>query len=125
LRASLYVSGGLVAASGAFWLAIHDRSLATLCMEVHASAAMALLVIVGAAAALHVPTGWREGRNRASGATLSVVLAVLLITALLLYYAGDDRLRGAASLVHWGLGLATVGVLALHVWLGALSARDR
>jgi len=125
LRGALYATGGLVAASGSLWLVVHDgsRRLAVACIEVHGVTAMALLVLIGAAAALHVPTGWRERRNRASGAILSTALIVLVATGAVLYYAGDDVARNAASVAHWTVGLAAVALAGLHVWLGRRGAR--
>lgn len=125
LRGALYVTSGLVAASGALWLVMHDasRRVAMACMEVHGTTAMVLLVLTGAAAALHAPAGWRERRNRASGAILSTALIVLIATGALLYYVGDERARTLASVAHWTVGLAAVAAAAMHVWLGQRGAR--
>ena len=125
LRGGLYATGGLVAASGSLWLVVHDasRRLAVTCLEIHGIAAMALLVLVGAAAALHAPTGWRERRNRASGAILSTALVVLMATGALLYYLGDEGARSAASFAHWTAGLAAVALAVLHVWRGRRGQR--
>ena len=126
LRTALYAVGLLVAASGVMWLFAREgwRRLAATCMQVHGSAAMVLLVLIGAAAALHAPAGWREAKNRASGAVFATALSLLVATAALLYYDGDERTRAVASLVHWTLGLATLAVAGAHVWLGR-RARER
>ena len=120
LRAALYVVGIMVGTTGIAWLLAHEgwRRIALICMEVHGSAAMVLLVLVGAAAALHAPTGWRERKNRLSGVVLGGVLIILVATGALLYYAGDERLRGAASVVHWVIGLASVAAASAHILLG-------
>lgn len=120
LRAGVYGTGALVAITGTLWLIVHDtwRRFAATCMELHGGSAMILLVLIGAAAALHAPAGWRERKNRVSGAVLSTVLAILLLTGVLLYYAGDERARGLASVVHWTLGLGAIAALYVHVWLG-------
>lgn len=120
LRAPLYAIGLLVAGSGVIWLLAREgsRRLAVACMQVHGSAAMVLLILIGAVVALHAPTGWRDRKNRASGAILAAVLAVLVATAALLYYAGDERARSIASLVHWTLGCAALVLGGVHVWLG-------
>jgi hypothetical protein len=125
LRGALYATGGLVAASGSLWLVVHDasRRLAVACIEVHGTTAMALLVLVGAAAALHAPTGWRERRNRASGAILSTALIVLMATGALLYYLGDEGARSVTSVAHWTAGLAAVALGGVHVWLGRRGPR--
>ena len=120
LRAALYVVGLVVAASGVIWLFAGQgwRRLALACMQVHGSAAMVLLVLIGAVAALHAPAGWREEKNRASGALFATALLLLILTAALLYYDGDERTRNVASIVHWTLGLATLALAGVHAWLG-------
>ena len=125
LRASLYATGALVSLTGVAWLVVNDssRALSVACRELHGSAAMVFLVLLGAVAALHAPLGWRERRNRMSGALLSAALTVLLVTGIVLYYAGDERVRTLSSTVHWCLGLAAVVLLGAHVWLGRVSAR--
>ena len=126
LRAALYAAGLLVAASGVIWLFAREgsRRLAVACMQVHGSAAMVLLVLIGAVAALHAPAGWRERKNRASGASFAGVLAVLLLTGALLYYLGDEGVRSVSGTVHWTLGCAALVLGAVHVWLGRRS-RER
>lgn len=126
LRVALYALGVMVGASGITWLFAREasRRLAAVSMQVHGSAAMALLVLIGAVAALHAPTGWREGKNRASGALLAGVLAVLLATGALLYYLGDENARSVASIVHWTVGCAALVLGGAHVWLGR-RARER
>lgn len=126
LRAALYTVGLLVAASGVIWLFTRagSRRLALACMQMHGGAAMVLLVIIGAVAALHAPAGWRERRNRASGAVLAAVLTVLLVTGALLYYLGDEGARSMASTVHWTVGCAALVLGGIHIWLGRLS-RER
>jgi hypothetical protein len=126
LRIGTYTVGLIVAASGMTGLlASQDwRRVTAACMEIHGTAAMALLVLVGAVAALHVPTGWREAKNRASGVLFAASLSVLLATGAMLYYVGNEGLRSAASLVHWAIGCAALILGGLHVWLGRRS-RER
>jgi hypothetical protein len=123
LRVALYALGAVVLASGVLWLAIHERlrTLAAGSMEVHGTAAMVLLVLIGATVALHAAAAWRDGRNRASGALLGTALTALMITGVALYYAGDERLRAMASTMHWTIGLAAMLVAGMHVWLGRRS----
>ena len=120
LRGALYAFGLMVAASGVIWLVAREdaRRVAVTCMQVHGSAAMALLVLIGAAAALHAPASWRDGKNRASGAAFAITLSLLIVTAALLYYDGDERTRSLASIVHWTVGLACIAFAGVHVWLG-------
>lgn len=126
LRAALYAVGLLVTASGVIWLFTREapRRLAAACMQVHGTAAMVLLVLVGAVFAMHAPMGWREGKNRASGAIFAAALAVLLVTGALLYYLGDESARSVSSTMHWAVGCASLVLGGVHVWLGRRS-RER
>lgn len=126
LRVTTYAVTSVVAASGVTWLLAPRgaRRVAAACMEIHGSAAMVLLVLIGAVAALHAATGWRERRNRTSGALFATLLSVLVATGAMLYYVGDESLRSAASLVHWTIGCAALLLGGLHVWTGRRS-RDR
>ena len=123
LRAATYLVGLIVAGSGVTWLLTPQgsRRVAAACMAVHGSATMVLLVLVGAVAALHAPTGWRERKNRLSGAIFTLTLSVLVATGAMLYYAGGEGLRSVASVVHWAIGCAVLLFGALHVWLGRRS----
>jgi hypothetical protein len=124
LRAAFYAASAVLAGSGIAWLVMRfgtadePRGAEALALEVHGAAAMAVLALVGGVVALHAASRWRERRNRASGALLSALLLVLTASAYLLYYAGDDRLRGAASLAHWSLGLLAPVLGAWHVASG-------
>lgn len=125
LRVGLYGTGGLVAASGLVWLAAPRgwSGVATTCMKIHGTAAMILLVTMGAAVALHAPAAWRERKNRGSGLLFSAGLATLILTGALLYYAGSERTRSAASTVHWVVGLATIGLAVTHITRGRKAGR--
>lgn len=126
LRITTYAVGSVVAVSGVTWLLAPRgaRRVAATCMEIHGSAAMVLLVLIGAVAALHAVTGWRERRNRTSGALFATLLSVLVATGAMLYYVGDESLRSAASLLHWTMGCAALLLGGQHVWTGR-RPRDR
>jgi multisubunit Na+/H+ antiporter MnhC subunit len=126
LRAALYATGAVVLGSGVAWLVARDPTrpgLATASMEIHGGAAMVLLVLVGAVSALHAATAWREGKNRWSGTAVAAVVTVLILTGFLLYYLGDEDMRGFVSIVHWTVGVAAAALLSLHVWLGVRAAK--
>lgn len=82
---------------------------------VHAMGAYAFLVILGAMIPVHIPLGWNQRRNRTSGVILLGLFALLSLTALGLYYVGDDVLRSRASLIHWTVGLAALPALLIHI----------
>jgi succinate dehydrogenase/fumarate reductase cytochrome b subunit len=124
-RYSLYGLTALLLGSGIVWLVVHyleaisdPHTWEATSMRIHGAAAMALLVIVGIAIALHVTRAWQEGKNRTSGLFLGAVLIVLVLTGYLLYYAGGEAARAAASAIHWILGLGLPFLVAVHVSLG-------
>lgn len=123
LRAVTYAVGLIVAASGLAWLLAPRgaRRLAAACMEIHGSAAMVLLVLIGAVAALHASSGWRERKNRVTGVVFASTLSLLLATGAMLYYVGDEGLRSEASLLHWTIGCAALLLGGLHIWMGRRS----
>lgn len=128
LRAGFYGCGGLLVASGLVWLGVHYAAApgaggSAAALEVHGAAAMAILFLAGAVAALHVPCKWRERKNRSSGIAITLFLGVLTISGFFLYYAGDDRVRETASIVHWIVGLAAPILLWLHSSLGRRDSR--
>lgn len=128
LRRSLYASLGVLLATGIGWLLVvrvlpgeQPSALGPLFMKLHGAAAMVALALAGAAAAMHVPAAWRERTNRTSGTALSATLVFIAATGWLLYYAGSDSVRAAASAVHWIVGLLLPAIVAAHAWLGAAS----
>jgi hypothetical protein len=92
---------------------------------VHALLAWPALWLIGVLWSVHIRRGWRERRSRYSGATLLALFAVLSVSAMLLYYASDDRWRAISSVVHWALGLQLVLLLPLHIYWGRRAARVR
>ena len=67
---------------------------------------------------VHIITGWNTRRNLKSGLTLGGTLLVLAVTALGLYYLGDEIGRHWMSLVHWTVGLTAGTVLLIHALIG-------
>ena len=123
LRLSLYAATAALFATGLAWLLARNAApgLASPLISAHGACAIIIAVIAGAIAALHVPAAWRGARNRASGLALASLLVVAAATGWLLYYAGGESLRAAASVLHWVLGIAIPALLAAHVLLGRLS----
>ncbi|MFL5208458.1 MAG: hypothetical protein ACJ8CC_04850 [Microvirga sp.] len=124
---AVYWSFGLLFATGVAWL-VFDRwvrvagefgpehhSAQHSLLIVHAIGAYAFLLVVGAMIPVHIPLGWHQRRNRISGVALIGLLALLSLTAMGLYYVGEDALRAAASLVHWFVGVVAVPALLIHV----------
>lgn len=129
-RRSLYVSGGLLVASGALWLALDygvgpgagglPHPLQAWAMRLHGLAAFAALFVLGALAAGHVPQGWRlSGRHRWDGQrrlglTLCAFGAALALSGWQLYYFAPEWLRPTLGWVHAVIGAAAALALALH-----------
>jgi hypothetical protein len=68
--------------------------------------------------ATHVRRGWALRRNRASGSAIVIALLALTGSGYALYYLVDDGTRPLVSVLHWGLGIAFVPALVVHVALG-------
>lgn len=127
---SVYVSFGLLLATGIVWL-VFDKWVSVegdfgpehhpaehVVLITHAIAAYAFLVILGAMIPVHIPLGWNQRRNLKSGIALVTICGLLGVTALGLYYVGEDLLRSWTSLIHWTVGLAALPALLLHVTRG-------
>lgn len=123
----MYSSFAVVLLSGLAWL-ILDRWVRVsgefgpehhpaehISLILHGIGAYAFLVIVGAMIPVHIPLGWNLRRNRVSGVALLSIFALLGITALGLYYIGEDALRSSTSLIHWVVGLIAIPGLIIHV----------
>ncbi len=113
-------------ATGAAWLVFHyflqrhgefgpePSPLEPWWLRLHGAFAFATLWTVGLLWGVHVVNGWSFGRRRWSGAVMLGLFALLIVTGWLLYYAGSDRLRAAASLAHWSIGLGLPGLYLIH-----------
>ena len=122
----LCLSLGLLWLSGAVWLLLHHygqlqgefgpevNPAEPWMLRLHGFALIPLLMGMGTLLLAHIPKGWRYRRQRIAGIILTAVMAILTVTGYLLYYLGDEGLRGTASVVHWAIGLGAPIVLAWH-----------
>jgi len=85
-------------------------------LRLHGIAAYFFLLVLGSMGTVHVMLAWRMRRNRFSGIALLAIAAVLMLTALGLYY-GPEAAHAAASIAHWLCGLVLLPLLWLHVEL--------
>lgn len=127
---AVYVSFGLLLVTGIAWLVLETwvrvesdfgpehHPAEHVVLIVHAIGAYAFLVILGAMIPVHIPLGWNQRRNLVTGITLVTVCGFLGLTALGLYYVGQDLLRSWTSLIHWAVGLAAFPAMLLHVTRG-------
>jgi len=127
-RAAFYTVFSVLLVTGVAWLPM-DRlkntagadlwsALAPVLLMAHGGAAMLALLLLGALVPLHLAPAWRRDKNRALGAAMATLTALLIASAFGLYYIGSDTLRGWASDLHIALGLAFPTLLAAHVMTG-------
>jgi hypothetical protein len=127
-KSVLYGSGGTVLASGVAWLVVHygrdadalPSAIEPWTMRLHGLAAFAILFVLGALAATHVPHGWRvsqrlrRARQRSSGLGLCLLAGASVLTGYLLYYFAPDGVRPALGWLHSGLGTGAVALVLFH-----------
>src|ERR1700730_11951165 len=115
-RFTVYVAFAVLFASGAAWLVadrmkessegeIWQESAAYLLM-LHGGTAMLILMLLGALVPVHIERAWRARKNRATGIVMVAFNAVLIVTALGLYYLASEALRPWASDIHIAFGLS-------------------
>lgn len=130
---AVYIGAGLLIATGVAWLYFdwwvrvegefgpeHHPAEHWLLIA-HGVGAYLFLVVVGAMIPVHVMMGWRTRRNLVSGFSVAGFCAVLGLSALGLYYVGDELLRGWTSVVHWTAGLIILPLLLIHIVNGLKS----
>lgn len=94
-----------------------------LAVAAHVLAGFAMLALLGVLWVLHMRSGWKMNRNRASGALFLAVWAVLTVTGVGILYFGGETASIGSSVVHTGLGLLVPAFLVVHVWRGLRSRR--
>lgn len=136
-RRVLYAVMLALAATGVLWLVFHyfihatgdfgdeRHPLEAWWLKTHGAAAMLALLVLGSLGRGHVLNGWKASHSRRSGGTLVAFAAILVITGWSLYYVGDEQLRAWTSIVHWGLGVAAVAALPVHIRLARRRTRVR
>jgi hypothetical protein len=113
----------LVAASGVLWFVLHDvmdRAPDELLQEIlvaHGVTAYACAIAFGSILPLHVMAGWRYRRHLVSGFAVILTLTLLIGSALLLYYGGEET-HAWARLVHIATGFGALLAAPIHIMLG-------
>lgn len=112
--------------TGAGWLLSHVvfvpqgefgpsyRSADAWILTLHGAFGFAAIWLFGLLWGTHVLAGWGQRRRRMSGSVLFGVLGLIVATGYGLYYGGDETIRGWVSLLHWSLGLASLGAFLAH-----------
>ena len=112
----------ICAVSGIYYLLAHEFEIKALAVEdhsilvVHGFAAYFFTLLFGAVMPNHIKGGWHNKRNRISGGSMVLVMALLLLSGLFLYYGNETR--DAALWVHWVIGCGLVLLFPLHVIRG-------
>lgn len=129
-RRSIYVSWAVLVASGAAWLlaryflrpaghfgeTVHP--LEPWAIKLHGAGAMAILFFLGSLMNSHIRRALKSGRNLATGWSMIIAMAVLVVTAFGLYYAEGEAAHQVWSLVHWIAGLGAAALSVAHVLVG-------
>lgn len=121
--------------SGGAWLLLHYygqkpgefgpemNPLEPWTMKLHGLVLIPALLGIGGMFVAHIPKGWDHVHQRVAGVALASVLAALIGSGYLLYYAGDDTLRNWASMAHWSVGLVLPAIFIWHYVNGQLVRR--
>ncbi|MDI1259659.1 hypothetical protein [Aquabacterium sp.] len=122
-----FVTGGLLAPTTLVLRANAEiarlpGSARVLMAALHAVGGFALALLMGALWSVHMRAGWRRRRQRASGLLLSMMILLLMITAVAIYYLGDEAWAATAAFVHLATGLALAGPFGWH-WVKGRRAR--
>jgi hypothetical protein len=72
--------------------------------KMHGAGAFVALMSFGMIFSAHLPAGWRMHRSRKSGLLLLADVALIVISAWGLYYAGSDELREGIIYLHLASG---------------------
>lgn len=129
---SVYFAFGLLVVTGIAWLLLDNfvkvagefgperHPAEHVMLIVHGVVAYLFLIVAGAMIPVHITLGWNTRRNLKSGIALVAALLILLLSALALYYAGDEELRPSVSLAHLLVGIAAVPLLLIHAVRGRM-----
>ena len=113
----------LVAASGVLWFVLHDvldhpsDEVMRALLILHGVTSFATGIAFGSVLPLHALKSYQQRRHLVTGLSVTATLAVLIGTALLLYY-GSEETREWARLVHLIAGFAFIAVMVVHVIAG-------
>lgn len=85
-------------------------------LRAHGAAALLSVFVFGQLYSSHVRPSWRAGRKRGTGGVLVAVIALLILSGYLLYYAGGEELRDLASQSHFWLGAIAPVPFLVHLY---------
>jgi hypothetical protein len=121
-RTAVLAAVAVVSLTGISWFVLHDvvagdwTDITQLLLTLHGVSAYALLVAIGSLLPLHMRAGWLRRRNILTGITVTAIMAILSVTALMLYYGGEET-QSAAKWVHLAFGFGCVILFPAHAFL--------
>lgn len=127
-RRALKATGVLLALTGGVWMLAHYagvlspqidgpalRSVMHAVLIGHGVIAYGAAILFGTLLARHIPAGLRRKKKPWSGIAGLALAALLIVSALLLYYAPNRELHDMASLAHQGFGVFAAAIVWRHV----------
>ena len=84
----------------------------------HAGAGFIAAMLMGALWSVHMRAGWRRRRQRVSGALCGALLLVLALSAVGVYYLGEEISGTVAATTHLAAGVLLVLPFGWHWWRG-------
>lgn len=81
----------------------------------HTTTAFITMGLLGALSVMHMRMGWRRQRNRVSGIGLVLLFGILLVTAITIFYAGDEEISRLASVLHTIIGVFIITLFGWHL----------
>lgn len=81
----------------------------------HLFLSLLITMAVGALGAIHIRIGWRKKQKLGSGFSLLICFALLVLSAIAIYYVGDERWSVSASVIHVGVAALIAGLFIWHL----------
>lgn len=129
-RWAVYLILTLCAVTGLLWFVLRDvlsiapNSNDRIVLVLHGVSSFLALMAFGSVLPTHVRVTWKANKNRMSGLLVVAMLAVLSLTALVLYY-GSEEMHMTFKWTHIVIGLGAFACFPLHVVLGKISKKTQ
>jgi hypothetical protein len=129
-RSAVYAIVGALWLTGCLWLYLDlfqakrdqfgatPHPLASPMLMLHGIVAIVSMYLFGWITARHILRWWSGGLRRISGAALTLVLIILVVSGFALFFLVDDQLQHGAALIHEVLGLAVTVFVIQHWFFG-------
>jgi hypothetical protein len=130
-KLSIFATATAVGVSGLLWFLLHDvfaaesdamADIAHMLLVLHGVSSYALLVAIGSLLPVHVRSGWQRRRNLVTGLSVTGATAILGVTALVLYYGGEE-MHAPAKWLHLIFGFLCFAVFPAHAFFGERSPK--